>query len=115
MASQQYEPTISLWENNNRQKITLKNRKTGKEYSFNLQNTCIIGRNKGACDVQITTDDRYISGRHLRFIFDGISVYAEDLKTKNGTRLNGKLLLSKAKIRQGDILRMGRSEYEVKM
>lgn len=115
MSPYQYEPTISLWDNKEHRQIVLKNRKTGKDYAFDLQNTCVVGRKREACDVQITVDDRYISGRHLRFILDGAMVYVEDLKTKNGTRLNGRLLLSKTKIRNGDVLRMGRSEYEVKM
>ncbi|MCD7884777.1 MAG: FHA domain-containing protein [Lachnospiraceae bacterium] len=115
MSSYQYEPTISLWDNEDHRKITLKNRKTGEEFSFELQHTCVVGRKQEACDIQITTEDRYISGRHVMFSLDGSTVYAEDLKTKNGTRLNGNPLTAKKQVRHGDMLRMGRSEFEIRM
>ncbi|MCD8103776.1 MAG: FHA domain-containing protein [Lachnospiraceae bacterium] len=115
MSSYQYEPTISLWDHDDHRKITLKNRKTGEEFVFDLQHTCVAGRRKDACDIQITVDDRYISGRHVLFSIDGSFVYVEDLKTKNGTRLNGNPLLSKKQVKPGDILRMGRTEFEVQM
>lgn len=107
------ENTISLWDDNSKQSITLKNLQTGKRYSFVLKRSFVVGRKKESCDLQITTEDRYMSGKHLRFINDGASVYVEDLNTKNGTRLNGRPISSKAKIRRGDILKMGRSEFEV--
>lgn len=107
------EKTISLWDDNSRKGITLRNLQTGRRYFFVLKHSFVIGRKKEYCDLQVTTDDRYMSGRHLRFTNDRDGIYVEDLHTKNGTRLNGKLLSSKTRIRQGDILKMGRSEFEV--
>lgn len=107
------EKTISLWNDNSRRGVTLRNLQTGKRYSFVLKHSFIVGRRKEHCDLQITTDDRYMSGRHLRFINTEDGIYVEDLHTKNGSRVNGTLISSRTRIRQGDILRMGRTEYEV--
>ncbi|MCD7744498.1 MAG: FHA domain-containing protein [Lachnospiraceae bacterium] len=111
--AEQYEPTISLWEERPVQKLMLKNRRTGETYAIDFRYSCVIGRRAEDCDFRITTDDRYISGRHLRLIRDGTEVYVEDMKTKNGTWLNGKQLISKKRIHHGDILKIGKSEYEV--
>lgn len=113
MYRDQEEKTISLWDDEGRSGITLKNRKTGKRFSFVLKHTFVVGRNPQQCDLQITEEDRYISGKHLRFIRDGKEIFIEDLGTKNGTKLNGRLISSKTRISQGDILKMGRSEFEV--
>lgn len=107
------EKTISLWEDNSRRGVTFTDLKTGRNYSFVVKHSFVVGRRKDACDLQITTDDMYISGRHLRISNEDDGIYVEDLHTKNGTRLNGKQITSKTKIRQGDRLRMGRSEFEV--
>ena len=107
------EKTISLWDDDNRKAITLRNLQTGRCYSFVLKHSLVIGRRKEYCDLQISTDDRYMSGRHFQFINTGDGVYIEDLNSKNGTRLNGKTISSKTRIRQGDILKVGRSEFEI--
>lgn len=113
MSSFESENTISLWEENSRKGITLKNIQTGKKYTFYIRHSFIVGRTAAQCDMQITTDDRYMSGRHLRFVYENGRISVEDLHTKNGTRLNGKIITQKTRIRKGDILKMGRSEFSV--
>lgn len=107
------EDTIPLWEDESRKKITLRNVQTGKRYSFVLKYSFVVGRAKEACDLQLTEEDRYMSGRHLRFIKEGDHICVEDLNTTNGTRLNGRQITSPCRVRCGDVLRMGRSEFEV--
>lgn len=112
------EPTFFLWDSGSKEKdrdnrITLKNLQTGKTYSFELQESFVVGRSKENCDLQIAPEDRYMSGKHLRFIKGRDGVYVEDLQTKNGTRVNGKRILSRTRIRRGDVIRMGRSEFEI--
>lgn len=113
MYREQEERTISLWEEEERIPITLKNRKTGRQFSFVLKHRFVVGRNPGQCDLGIGEEDRYISGKHLRFSREGNEIYVEDLGTKNGTRLNGRWISSRTRILPGDILRMGRSEFEL--
>lgn len=107
------EKTISLWENGGRRTVTLINLRTGRKYLFEIKNSYTVGSKKEFCDLQVTTDDRYMSKKHLRFINEADGVYVEDLHSKNGSRVNGKLISARTRIRQGDILRMGRSEFEV--
>ena len=105
--------TISLWEDSTRKSITLKNRKTGERFSFILKHSFIVGRLKPPSDMQITRDDMYISGRHLCFENMNNMVYVKDLNSKNGTWLNGHLLSAKTRIRQGDVLKIGRTEFDI--
>lgn len=107
------EDTFFLWDSGSRKKITMKNRQTGQTYSFELKESFIVGRNKTDCDLQIGAQDRYMSGKHLRFLKSPEGVYVEDLGTKNGTRVNGIKILSRTRIRRGDVIRMGRSEFEI--
>lgn len=113
MGSYEAEETIFLWEDDDRKNVTLKNIKTGKRYTFVVRRSFVVGRDSEQCDLQITQDDRYISGRHLRFMNEGGELSIEDLHTKNGTRLNGKSIWDRTRIHRGDILKMGISEFEV--
>ena len=113
MGSNGVEETIFLWEEDERKNVTLKNLKTGKRYSFIVRRSFVVGRNAELCDLQITQDDRYMSGRHLRFMNEEGELSVEDLHTKNGTKLNGKTIWDRTLIHRGDILKMGISEFEV--
>lgn len=113
MDSCELDRTISLWEENNRKYVILKNLKTEKTYSFIVRHNFVVGRVPERCDLQITADDRYMSGRHLRFINEDGVISIEDLHTKNGTRLNGREVTEKTNISNGDILKMGHSEFIV--
>lgn len=113
MAMYESESTISLWDDDRRRGITLKNIKSGKRYTFAVKRSFVVGRIGKFCDLQITADDKYMSRKHLRFINEADGVYIEDLHSRNGTRINGRRVESRVKIKQGDILRMGRSEFEV--
>ena len=92
------EKTISLWGEDSRKCVTLKNLQTGKKFTFVVRHSFIVGRSAENCDLQITMDDRYMSGRHLRFVNEDGGLSIEDLHTKNGTRLNGKPVLEKTRI-----------------
>ena len=113
MDNYESEKTISLWDDGSRKCVTLKNIQTGKVFTFVVKHSFIVGRVSKYCDLQITASDRYMSGRHIRFINEEGGLCIEDLNKKNGTKLNGKPVLSKVRIRQGDILKMGRSEFVV--
>ena len=83
--------TISLWEDSTRKSITLKNRRTGERFSFILKHSFTVGRLQPPSDLQITREDKYISGRHLCFENLNNAVYVKDLNSKNGTWINGHL------------------------
>ncbi len=110
-----YENTVSLWGDKGGARVALRNMRTGEIFKFTINQSYIVGRNRELCDLQITKDDHYISGKHLRFLRAQGAIFVEDMQSKNGTWLNKKRLLSRARIRSGDILRMGKSDFEVRM
>jgi hypothetical protein len=75
---------------------------------FDLISGLSIGRSRDA-DVQI--DDRYASGVHARvFARDGRS-YVEDMRSTNGTLLNDAELRGEAELIDGDVIRIGDTEF----
>ncbi len=75
---------------------------------FDLIGGLSIGRSKDA-DVQI--EDRYASGVHARiFSRDGRS-YVEDMRSTNGTLLNDATLKGEAELIDGDLIRIGDTEF----
>ena len=113
MSSYNSEETISLWEDDGRKNVTLRNLQTGKRFEFVVKRSFVVGRVRGACDLQISTDDRYMSGKHLWFLNEGGRIYIEDLHSKNGTKLNDRPVIVKTRVQSGDVLQMGRSKFEV--
>ena len=109
------EKTVFLWGDNSQKKLVLVNLQSGEKFSFTLKDSCVLGRYKPFCDVQITTRDRYISGKHLCFEKKGDEVYIKDLNSKNGTWLNGQRISSNKCVHQGDILKIGRSEFKIQL
>lgn len=107
------EKTVFLWEDNNQKKLTLVNLHSGEKFSFTVKDRCVVGRYKPFCDVQITTKDLYISGKHFCFEKKGDAIYIKDLDSRNGTWINGQRISSCVRIHQGDILKIGRSEFKI--
>ena len=107
------EKTLSLWEDNSQRKIVLVNLHSGEKISLTVKGRCIAGRCKPPCDIQITTKDRYISGKHFCFEKKGNAVFIKDLSSRNGTWLNGQMISSAVQVKNGDILKAGRSEFKI--
>jgi FHA domain len=75
---------------------------------FDLFGGLSIGRS-GEADIQI--DDRYASGLHARIYAHRGHFYVEDLKSTNGTLLNDEVLAGEAELTQGDLIRIGDTEF----
>jgi hypothetical protein len=60
-------------------------------------------------DNNIVLDDKFVSGRHAVVGFAQGRYYVEDLKSSNGTLLNGKPV-QRAELNDGDIIRVGALE-----
>jgi len=74
----------------------------------------ILGRAKD-CDIQI--DDQSVSSKHARVVAEddeylqgNRNYYIEDLKSTNGTELNGQPAL-KEKLSDGDLLKIGFTQF----
>jgi hypothetical protein len=75
---------------------------------FDLIGGLSIGRSRDA-DVQI--DDRYASGIHARIFSRDARSYVEDMSSTNGTLLNDAELKGEAELLDGDIVRIGDTEF----
>ena len=79
----------------------------GKEYYF--KHILTIGRSP-ANDVQLPFPS--VSREHARLSISVSSGELKDLKSNNGTFLNGKIVSDKSKIKDGDIIKI--SNFEIK-
>lgn len=75
---------------------------------FDLIGGLSIGRSAEA-DVQI--DDRYASGLHARIFSREGRTYVEDMRSTNGTILNEATLHGEAELIDGDVVRIGDTEF----
>ena len=64
----------------------------------------IIGRDPEA---QVWLDEAGVSRRHARITISGNDVHFEDLGSKNGTRIDGKMLKERVALRDGDRIGFG--------
>jgi hypothetical protein len=67
----------------------------------------VIGRGP---QCQITIDDPMLSRRHARIDLSGARPILEDLRSRNGTQLNGRPVLGRATLADGDRIRIGAQE-----
>ena len=75
---------------------------------FDLIGGLSIGRSHDA-DVQI--EDRYASGIHARIFSRDARSYVEDMSSTNGTLLNDAELKGEAELVDGDVVRIGDTEF----
>jgi pSer/pThr/pTyr-binding forkhead associated (FHA) protein len=71
-----------------------------------------VGR---AADAEVRLDDRQVSRAHASIVVDLISATIEDLKTINGTLVNGHEIKRRATLKSGDTVRIGESEFKVEL
>lgn len=67
--------------------------------SYSIREQATIGRSK-KCDIFI--NDKYLSKNHARIFFDEDKFYIEDLKSTNGTYVNGEKISSSHPVRIKD-------------
>lgn len=67
----------------------------------------IIGRSS---ECQITIEDPLISRKHARIAIDGDEARVSDLGSRNGVRVNGRLVKGEHPLKDGDRVRLGTQE-----
>lgn len=95
--------------------ITLVDLVSGRQYSAVFVGEIIIGRAPAgsAASVICVEGDSSISSKHCRILSGGGSFFLEDLGSSNHTYLNGRMLTSMEILGTGDILKMGKSNFQV--
>ena len=67
----------------------------------------LIGRSP---DCQVTIEDPLVSRQHARIVIDEGGAVVEDLKSRNGVKVNGQPVRGPTRIKDGDRLRIGTQE-----
>ena len=77
-----------------------------------LSSTLTIGRDD-ACDI-VVGDDAFISGRHARIEVRPDGAWLVDLRSTNGTFLNGTRIAEERLLRKGDRIQVGSTVLETR-
>lgn len=78
-----------------------------KEY-YPLGEQVFLGRGN---DNEIVIKDPYISKKHIRIVKDEDNYFVEDLKSANGTFINGDRIMDVVKLNNGDRITVGQIEF----
>lgn len=70
-----------------------------------------VGRSPGN-DIVIGAE--YVSGRHARFSIMGQNLFIEDLKSTNGTAVNGHRIVDPVALKSGDVVSVGDIDIRVR-
>ena len=76
--------------------------------AFEIGDSATMGR-ADASDIPV--DDPFASSVHARIFPRGHFMYIEDVGSTNGTYLNGRRLRSAERLKTGDTVRIGETEY----
>jgi pSer/pThr/pTyr-binding forkhead associated (FHA) protein len=82
----------------------------GKTWPFEIEIT--IGRDDAVADACIALD-RYVSRKHAQLRVDDGSIFLSDLQSRNGTKLNGQLVVGDAALPFGVPFIVGRTVLRV--
>jgi len=76
--------------------------------TFDVGDGATMGRSESA---EIRVDDPFASSAHARIFSRGDFMYVEDMGSTNGTYFNGRQLRTAERLKVGDLVRIGDSEY----
>lgn len=84
----------------------------GAEYSMQASNSYVIGTDPNSCD--IVFHDTSVSRQHARItVTDEDALYIEDLKSRNGTLLDGEPLKTRKQLNPNTLVTMGTTSFIV--
>jgi FHA domain len=75
--------------------------------AYDLSDGATLGRG----DVEIHLEDPFASSQHAKVRRQGRTLVVEDLGSTNGTYLNGELLTGPQPLHDGDVIKIGDSEF----
>ena len=78
-----------------------------------LAPAALLGRDAD-CALALPEDD-LVSARHARLVQEGDGVLLEDLESTNKTFLNGVAIRAPHPVDDGDLIRIGRSEFRIRL
>lgn len=75
-----------------------------------IRSEVTLGRKEGN---SIVLSDKHVSGNHARLLIKNDILYIEDLKSTNGTIVNGKLIDGRVKLFARDEIKIGTTTFRV--
>jgi hypothetical protein len=100
--------TLMIWNTGNLYDVILTDvDSAARSFQAPLQNSIVVGRKQGKCDITIDYD-KSISGEHCEIRTRDGKFYIVDLQSTNHTYVNDSLVLSEVEIFPGDIITLGR-------
>lgn len=72
----------------------------------------VLGR-RAECDVPL--DGTTVSGRHCRILKMQAGVFLEDLRSRNGTFVNGRAVRDLTELSAGDVIRVGEANFVLQL
>ena len=82
----------------------------GERREIKVTGPLTVGRSPSA---GVYLDDKTLSREHTQFFFQSARLFVKDLESKNGTYLNGALLLRAEPLKQGDRVKVGTAIFTV--
>ena len=94
-------------------RVTLTREEDGEQFSAVTQGgICVVGRSSDA-DIPLPDPKMKISREHMQLSYENGIVMLADLGSRNHTFVNGIMVSRKTVMQQGDIIRMGDSEFRI--
>lgn len=91
--------------------VVLSSSGESREYGVRLSTRSVIGRSK-ECDLTID-DDNEVSKRHCELLLEGGYVLLNDLNSTNGTFANGVPVKVGHRVKNGDLIMLGKTEMRM--
>lgn len=107
------ENTVVMWDTDDERSYNLiltDVRIPARSFQAPLQNSVVIGRKQGMCNIVID-QDMSISGQHCKIMQRDGRFYILDLQSSNGTYVDGCRILSETEILPSEVIKMGKSEF----
>lgn len=82
----------------------------GERRELRVAGPLTVGRSQTA---GVYLDDKTLSREHTQFYLQGGRLYVRDLESKNGTYLNGALIMRPEPLKQGDRVKVGAATFTV--
>ncbi|MEA4998208.1 MAG: FHA domain-containing protein [Candidatus Limiplasma sp.] len=81
-------------------------------YTAGINDALIIGRSPSQAKLVIK-DDPKVSGMHAKLTYDGRTLRIEDMKSTNGTKVNGAQVSVPTVLNEGDVITMGKTSLRI--
>lgn len=82
-----------------------------RRYSAQITDTIVVGR--VASKSRIVIPDEKVSGAHLRLIYAGGRMYAEDMMSRNGTKVNNMPISGRVPLQKQDVITIGLTNLRI--